>query len=247
MLLTRLPMAWLAPGGAPPAPLTDSVWAFSLVGAVVGSLAGVIYWACFCLGLPPAVAAAWTLAAALLITGALHEDGLADTADGFGGGRTRERRLEIMRDSRIGSFGALALMLSLAARGTAIAILATPLHVATALIVAGALGRTGIVIVLLALAPARSDGLAAELRERRPMRAAVAVAVAAALAATQFSTLSALAAGGAALAVALGFAWTARRQIGGYTGDVLGATSVLVECAVLSLMVTSWAGFRVNP
>src|ERR1019366_4569859 len=110
MLLTRLPVGWFS-GTQAPAGIADAVWAFPIAGAVVGGIGGGVFWGCSALGLPPAVAAVWTLVATLLVTGALHEDGLADTADGFGGGRTREQKLEIMRDSRIGSFGALAVML----------------------------------------------------------------------------------------------------------------------------------------
>ena len=72
----------------------------------------------------PALTAGWALAALVLLTGGFHEDGLADTADGFGGGRTRERKLEIMRDSRIGSYGALALVLSVGIRAAALATMA---------------------------------------------------------------------------------------------------------------------------
>ncbi len=232
MLLTRLPAGWLA-GNGPPSGIAEAVWAFPVVGAAVGALGGAVYWACSRLGLPPPVGAVWTLGALLLATGALHEDGLADTADGFGGGPTRERKLEIMRDSRIGGFGALALMLSLAARGTAIAALATPGHVAPALVAAGALGRGAILLVLAALPPARADGLASSLRETAGTRLAAGVALAVLLAWIAWRPVLAttLAAG----AVAAACIWAARRQIGGYTGDVLGATSVLVECAVLGL------------
>ena len=115
MLLTRLPVGWLATS-AEPARLADAVWAFPVVGAVVGAIGGAVFWVCARLGMPPAVAAVWTLASMLLVTGALHEDGLADTADGLGGGRTRERKLEIMRDSRIGTFGGARI--DAVARGT---------------------------------------------------------------------------------------------------------------------------------
>ena len=116
MLLTRLPMGWLTTSVGP-GRLADAVWAFPVVGAVVGAIGGAVFWFCTRLGMPPGVAAVWTLVSMLLVTGALHEDGLADFADGLGGGRTRERKLAIMRDSRIGTFGGLALMLSLGRAG----------------------------------------------------------------------------------------------------------------------------------
>src|SRR5271168_821970 len=101
MLLTRLPVG--RSGGSD---LARTVWAFPVVGLVVGLLGGLVYWALARLGVPAFLAASWAFVAILLVTGAFHEDGLADTVDGFGGGRTRERKLEIMRDSRIGAYGA---------------------------------------------------------------------------------------------------------------------------------------------
>jgi adenosylcobinamide-GDP ribazoletransferase len=216
--------------------LADAVWAFPVVGAVVGAIGGGAYWICARLGMPPGAAAVWTLASALLVTGALHEDGLADFADGLGGGRTRERKLAIMRDSRIGTFGALALMLSLAARGTALATLAQPARVAVALIVAAALGRGAIGVLLLASVPARPDGLAAELRLSRFARTAPGPAIAVVLAFALLPSGTALAVAIAALVSALAIAVIAHRQLGGYTGDVLGAAVVVTECAVLTLI-----------
>ena len=112
MLLTRLPA-----GRIDPAPtIAAAAWAFPLAGAVVGVLQALVLIAAIGLGLPMAMAAGLALAAGVLATGGLHEDGLADCADGFGGGRSPARKLEIMRDSRIGSYGALALILGLGLR-----------------------------------------------------------------------------------------------------------------------------------
>jgi adenosylcobinamide-GDP ribazoletransferase len=168
------------------------------------------------------------------MTGAFHEDGLADTADGFGGGATAERKLEIMRDSRIGTYGALALMLSLAIRIAALAALAKPGAVFSALVAAGALSRGGIVLVLLILKPARSDGIAATLADTSRSAAWWGFGFAA------LTALLCLGLGGAITVLAVGvaaclaFASVARTQIGGYTGDVLGAGAVIAECAALS-------------
>ena len=112
MLLTRLPMGQMAE--APP--LAASVWAYSVVGAMVGALAGLVFSFAAWAGLPPVTAGLLAIGAGVLLTGAMHEDGLADLADGFGGGHTRERKLEIMRDSRIGSYGVVALVLALGLR-----------------------------------------------------------------------------------------------------------------------------------
>ena len=230
MLLTRLPVGWLAEAEAPPA---ACVWAYPLVGAVVG-LVGAAVFALARLGLPPAVAAILAVGAGVLVTGGLHEDGLADTADGFGGGRTSARKLEIMHDSRIGSFGAVALILTLALRATALAALAEPRSAAPVLIASGALGRGAMLMVLWRLAPARSGGLAAPLAStaRRTMGLGFLLAAGFGL----------LAPGGllAALLAGAGMAALARRQVGGYTGDVLGATQQAAECMVLLAALASW-------
>jgi adenosylcobinamide-GDP ribazoletransferase len=231
MLLTRLPVARFAGWESPP-DLARCAWAFPLAGLVVGGLGGAVYWAAHSLGMPPPLAAAWTLAATMAITGGLHEDGLADVADGFGGGATRERKLSIMRDSRIGTYGALALALSTLKRLAAIAALDRPGPVAAALIGAGMLGRGGIIMLLLALPPARADGLGASVR-RPPAATAAAgfiIAAAGALAFLPFALPVIL----IALAAAFAMVRLAGRQIGGHTGDVLGAGELTVECAALT-------------
>ena len=241
MLLTRLPAGWIA-GGAAPADPAQSVWAYPIVGAAVGGIGGLVYWAAARIGLPPLVGAAWTLAAVILTTGALHEDGLADTADGFGAGGDRERTLDIMRDSRIGAFGAIAIALALAARGGAIADIAAPGRVAAALVAAGALSRGAMLIPLLTLPPARADGLGHGLRTRKAGRVAAGLAAAAGIAVMAAPFWSAVSAGGAAVVAALAVKAAARRRIGGYTGDVLGAAAVLAECAALSLLAARGGG-----
>jgi adenosylcobinamide-GDP ribazoletransferase len=233
-LLTRLPVARLAHTGAP-TNLTRCVWAFPVVGLVVNAIGGFAYWLMYWLGVSPLVAAVWALAVTITVTGALHDDGLADTADGFGGGSTSERKLEIMRDSHIGSYGALALVLSVVARITAIAGLTDPLHVLVAFCLAGMLGRGGILVLLLALRPARDDGMGAAIggASITHISAGLAVAVVGSLAA--LPTWTALAMIAVALGVSLAVAKLARGQIGGYTGDVLGAGEVTIECVALTV------------
>src|SRR5260370_40396891 len=156
--LTRLPVAGLAT--AETGLLARSMRAFPVVGLVVG-LAG---WAAFAiaaaLGLPATIGALLAVAVTVLTTGALHEDGLADTADGFGGGEDRAGKLAIMRDSRSGAYGVLALAFSVALRAAALAVLTTP-RAGAALIAAHAVSRAGLPIVMRWLAPARDDGLGA--------------------------------------------------------------------------------------
>ncbi len=229
-LLTRLPVG----SGTTPPDLARCVWAFPVVGLVVNGAGALVYWACQAAGLPPMLGAAWTLAAMMLLTGALHEDGLADTADGFGGGRSAARKLEIMRDSRIGSYGALALMMSLLIRGSAVA--AIP-HPAFALIAAGILGRGAMIVPLLLLRPARPDGMGAAVRQVSVPAGLVGLALSAGAAWIALgggpAIVAVIVAAGAGVAVA-GLAW---RQIGGHTGDVLGATEIVCECVVLTAAV----------
>jgi adenosylcobinamide-GDP ribazoletransferase len=241
MLLTRLPVAWLGNSGMP-ADLARCVWAFPVVGLVVNGLGGLLYWLAHRFGMPPLVAGAWVLAATLIATGALHEDGLADTADGFGGGTTPVRKLEIMRDSRIGSYGALALLLSVVVRVAAIGELTRPRPVVTALIVAGMLGRTGMLVPLLLLRPARGDGMGAAVGKVPASSAVAGFGLAVAACWVLLPVRSAI----AAVLLGFGAAWAVARlaqaQIGGYTGDVLGASEVIAECVVLSAAAGALGG-----
>ncbi len=234
VLLTRIPVPWRfvpAPGA--------SAWAHPVVGALIGAATGATAAAGAALGLPPALSAGWALAATLLLTGALHEDGLADTADGLGGGRTPERRLAIMRDSRIGSFGALALLLSLGLRWSALVALqgagqgAWSLVAATA--AAGALARCAMLLPMR-LPPARTDGLGASLGHVPGASIVAGWACGAALAAVLLpptrAVLSLLLAAGAGLLLAR----AGRRALGGRTGDLLGAAEQAAECAVLTVL-----------
>ena len=232
-LLTRLPVGWLVPRGTPYRP-GRACWTYPLAGLLVGGAVALVRLGAGRLGLPPLLGAAWAVGAGVLLTGALHEDGLADTVDGLGGGATRERRLEIMRDSRIGSYGALALVLALGIRVLAIASL--PAGGATAALLAGgALSRAAMLPMLALLPPARPDGLGRSVG--RPPRAALwlGLALASGLVLLLLQTTRALAAIACALAVSLGTTALARRRLGGHTGDVLGACCVGAECMLLTL------------
>ncbi len=230
MLLTRLPVA--RSEGALPA-RSAGIWAYPIVGLGVGAIAAAAFWIASKLAFPPTVAAICAVAVSILATGALHEDGLADTADGFGGGSTVARKLEIMRDSRIGSFGALALMLSLGLRVAALSSLAGPGRVAIALIAAGVLGRGAMIGVLLALPLARPEGMAASLGPTPLGPAAIGLGIACACVFLPHGVHALV----AAVLAGATMTWLAHRQVGGYTGDVLGATEQVVECAVLVAML----------
>jgi adenosylcobinamide-GDP ribazoletransferase len=224
MLLTRLPAGRL-PAGAPVPTLAQAVWAYPIAGAVVGALGAGAFGAASILGLPAAIAGTIALAAMILATGGLHEDGLADVADGFGGGQERARKLDIMRDSRIGSYGTLALILALLLRVQAIASVAQfgILSVMAALVVIEVASRAGLGVLLRAMPPARAQGLGQLAGS--PPRAAVGVSLA--LGAGALAIGFGAGQGGAVLgAIVLAqalVALLAMRQIGGQTGDVMGA------------------------
>jgi adenosylcobinamide-GDP ribazoletransferase len=227
-LLTRIP----APGSPRGA---RAAWAWPLAGAVVALGAALAGWLALSLGALPGVAAALALAAAMLLTGALHEDGLADSADGLLGGGSRERRLEIMKDSRIGSFGTLALVVVTLVRWSALAALFAADHVLGPLLAAAVLSRAALPVTMIALPLARAHGLSAATG--RPPRAAalagLALAAVLAVLAAGWLALPCIAAAGIA-AVAVGL--VARARIGGQTGDVLGAAQQLAEAAVLAVL-----------
>jgi adenosylcobinamide-GDP ribazoletransferase len=129
-------------------------------GAALGFVAGAVLVAASGLGEPAPVAALLALTAGVLLSGAMHEDGLADVADGFGGGASRERKLEIMRDSRLGAYGATALVLSLGLRAAALAALAaSPGRALAVLVASGAVSRAAALAPLVLLPSARGDGL----------------------------------------------------------------------------------------
>ncbi len=240
-LLTRLPATWFwSHGGVDEAAsAARASRCYPLVGALVGVIASLALFTGAWLGLPALLTALLAIALAVLITGALHEDGLADVADGFGGGRDRQRKLAIMRDSRIGSYGVIALVLSLALRAGALAAIAEPAAAATALIAAQALSRGGLAGIMASLPNARADGLAALVGRPSGSDALTAVTIAAALAFLLLAWPWAVASLLALLVAQAALAVLARRQIGGYTGDVLGAAQQLGEIAVLLVLAVA--------
>jgi len=233
---TRLPL-W---PGLPMAPDFRRIgWAAPLAGACVGALGALVLIAARAANLPSLVSATLAVVVQVVATGALHEDGLADCADGFGGGRDREAKLAILRDSRIGTYGAAALALSLLLRVAAIASLARPsaAYGGAALLLAGAIARGAALAPLVWLPPARRDGAGASASTYAPTSlrpaAATAAALALALGLGWLGVVRALFAFVVAAAAARLFSAQARRQIGGQTGDVCGASAALAEVVTL--------------
>jgi adenosylcobinamide-GDP ribazoletransferase len=210
-----------------------------LVGALVGAAVGGAWWLAACV-LPPGVAVGLALAVGLLLTGALHEDGFADVCDGFGGGTTRARALDIMRDSRVGAFGAIGIVMLLGLKWQAMTAL-PPSLLPAAVVAAHALSRGGPVGLMAALPYARTDDSRARPLTSRPggvrLLGVAATALAPLLLLPPAVRLPCLV---AAAMIAVGcYVWF-RRRLGGYTGDCLGATQQLGEVAVL-LAVLAWA------
>lgn len=230
--LTRVPLG--APGAMTPSRQARALGWFPAVGALVGAALGGTR-LLLDLVLPAGPATLVALAVALVLTGALHEDGLADTFDGLGVHATPARRLEIMRDSRIGTFGALALAVALGLEWSLLSAL-DGLDCLRAAVVAHALGRWSAVPTSMGLRPARADGFAASLHAHgSSLAAASGLAVAVALAvAGPVAGLGALLAAGT---LSAGAAAIALRAFGGATGDTYGATVKLVELGVLGVLV----------
>jgi adenosylcobinamide-GDP ribazoletransferase len=210
-----------------------------VAGALIGLLGALVLTLAAGLGLAPLPTATIAIGSLVLVTGAMHEDGLADLCDGFGGGATSERKLEIMKDSRIGTYGAAALVLSLLLRVGALAGLsAVDLRLAAAVLVAAAaVSRAAGLLPLVLLPPARSFG--AGFAAARPSANAMGIATALAFLCACLPLIAGaalpriVAACILALLAAYGVTALARRQIGGHTGDVAGAAQQAAEIAVL--------------
>ncbi|MFK7869937.1 MAG: adenosylcobinamide-GDP ribazoletransferase [Roseobacter sp.] len=228
VLLTRLPLPRLPEAAFKNG--AQAVWSYPLAGVLVAAISGSVGVALMALGLPAPLAAGAVLVVAFFVTGAMHEDGLADVADGFWGGYTPDRRLAIMRDSQIGTYGVLALAVSTALRWGALAYLLPTGMLPW--IVAAACSRAVMPWLMYTLPRARSDGLSHSVGQ--PGRAAVVTGSALAFGLAVFFL------GWAGLVVVLivtmitiGMGYLAKIKIGGQTGDVLGCTQVVAETTAL--------------
>lgn len=218
--------------------LAAAMWLFPLVGFAIGLAGALALGALTWGGVPAPVAATLTIGVMIWLTGALHEDGLSDIADGFGGGGDRERKLEIMRDSRLGAYGTVTLAVVVITKIAALATIAT--HdvgaAAGALIAAAVWSRALIAPIMRWLEPARDDGLGANAGQPsegdswKGLGLAVLLVLLVLITPAGFGVITILIAGGLG-AFAVGV--IALRQIGGYTGDVLGAAQAIAETAAL--------------
>ncbi len=213
-------------------PMGRSVRVFPVVGALVGIFGGIVFAFTMVIGLPTLVASVIAIAFMVFVTGALHEDGLADMVDGLGGGKNRKQKLSIMRDSRIGAYGVIALVLVLGAKVGALTELENIGVVICALICASAFSRAVMPAMMRWMPAAQNDGLASNAG--KPPADAVwmgfAIAVLFCVCLLTWSGIVALIISSCS-AFVVGF--LARRQIGGHTGDILGATQQTSELIFL--------------
>jgi adenosylcobinamide-GDP ribazoletransferase len=229
---TRLPVR---PGDMA---LSEAARLFSVIGALIGLGATLIYVLGLWIGLSSLMSAILAIAATALVTGALHEDGLADFADMLGVRGDRLRKLSVMRDSTIGSYGTLALIFISLMKVAALMELAVPGQVAGALISAHALGRGVLPLIMRTYPLARSNGLAVHAGKPPVNGTYLALVLGAVIAGLVGGPGVAFVATISALATAFLIAHLAYRQLGGYTGDVLGAAEQIVEVTVIMNFVS---------
>jgi adenosylcobinamide-GDP ribazoletransferase len=240
---SRLPVPALAwetdPHGAPD--FAAMARMLPVAGALLGCIGAAVLATALSLRLGPWLSATLAVAALTLVTGAFHEDGLADTADSLGGS-SRERRLDIMRDSRIGSFGAAALILAFALRIAALATLAERLDVvavAAGVIAVASVSRTAGLVVFTFLPPARLDGASYALGPPTPRTLLIAVTLCVALTLLLLGWTAAMPLSTVSLTlllptlVAFGMTVLSKKLVGGHTGDVGGAIQQISEIAAL--------------
>jgi adenosylcobinamide-GDP ribazoletransferase len=236
----RLAIGFLTrfPATAAAGRLAEASWAFPLAGLLVGASSAIVYALAVRLGLTALLAGALAVASAILTTGALHEDGLADFADALGVRCGPGAKLAAMRTSGIGSFGVLALIFAVGIKVVALAALTEPAEVAAALIAAHAGARSLLPWMMHSEPWARSDGLAVDAGRPSLAQAAASLAIGFAILLVAAGPARGLLAAAVAL-LALLLAPLARRQIGGMTGDVLGAAEQVAEIAILLALVAS--------
>ncbi len=235
LLLTRLPV--------PKVPDSDfdrqaqAVWAFPVVGVIIGCFTTLTILILQHLGQPDAVCAGLALTICVFFTGAMHEDGLADTVDGFWGGYTKERRLEIMKDSHIGTYGVLALILSLGLRWVTLAALIASVG-AWVMIPIATLSRAAMPLLMVSMPNARDDGLSHHVGTPSRRSAALGLILATGVAWAALGVGPALACMAASALGLFGLYHLIRWKIGGRTGDTLGAAQQITELLCLLTLVS---------
>ena len=235
-LLTRLPVEHQPDQHS----FARSAWAFPVAGMAVGGIAAVVGWVLSWFGFGPSVQAGFILLAFVVLTGAMHEDGLADAADGLWGGWDVERRLEIMKDSRIGAYGVLALVFGLGLRWIALSAALAGGMPLIALMGIAAMSRVPMSVLMGYMPNARHGGLSASVGTPTPETVWIAAGIGAflGLICFGFSVIWIILWAGLLVGV---LAWIAAEKIGGQTGDILGASQQIAEIAILTALSAQFA------
>ena len=240
VLLSRLPTGWYRFPTDNPPNFTSALWAFPVVGLVIGGAAGLVLSGAVALSLPPLAAAALAIFASLLLSGAMHEDGLADMADGFGGGHDTDSIIRIMHDSRIGAYGVLALILATALRLSLLTLCLETLsdwHLVGFIALIGAASRFQPVLQLAVFPLSPQASLAALTGRPGMVRLMIALALWCPAMIWLFGLVATSAIALPACALSLWIGQIATRKIDGLTGDVMGATTLCAEI----IMLMGWA------
>ena len=237
ILLTRIPVPWHRLTSNSPN-LSLAQWAFPLVGALVGLLVGLVTVVFLHLGLNLIPAACLGIGFGTLITGGLHEDGLADTADGFGGGRTIKRKLEIMKDSSLGSYGTSALILTYFLRITLLASLSSYATIIFACIITACGGRTSMVILRKLSSPVSINSSASSLEPVKVKETLLSLSICSTFYLI-YGPIFVIMGLCTVFMIPIFISWFAEKQIGGINGDILGACSQITEI-FLFVLVAIW-------
>jgi adenosylcobinamide-GDP ribazoletransferase len=237
--LTRLPISHSLPYKRF---IMQSAWSFPLVGSFLGFLGGSVSWVLLELQLPLLIISFLTIGTLILLTGGLHEDGLADMADGFGGGSNPENKIAIMRDSQIGTYGTLILILVIAIKAAGIVTLLgqdNTLNCMVALVVSGSISRSLMVCVAYTLDHASEKGIGKFAGKPDSHTAISSIFITVITSIFLLPIMKAMIVLTLATLTATAIGLLAKRQINGYTGDILGATQQLSEVIVLIFLATA--------
>ncbi len=210
--------------------------AFALVGVVVGGISGGVFYLAAAANLPLLICAFLAIGAQILLTGALHEDAIGDVADGFGGGADKQKKMDIMRDSRVGTYAVVTLIVLIGIKASSLAALGLA-FTGFAVIVSAAVCSRGLMACAMHVLPAaRKDGLGASAGKPAVSAALWSLAIALIVPIAALGPFMGSAAVAAAMAGACIMGVIAQRQIGGQTGDVLGSVQQISECFFLVTM-----------
>jgi adenosylcobinamide-GDP ribazoletransferase len=251
IFFTRIPVSW--PEDLPRARITRAFQAAPIVGLTTGLIGALVYFLAFqFLNGSVYIAATLAVASQLIATGAFHEDGFADFFDGLGGGTQKLAKLEIMRDSRIGTYGSAALFLALLLKVLLIAEVAQVWQAGLCMIISGTLARVALVHFMTIVPPAAEDGSSAEAGQPTKFEATTATVIGGIIAGVSvllaFQLGFILPAIGAVAGAAIGAAaigFISAKYLGGQTGDALGASAIAAELGALVGLVAMMPGMGV--